>query len=854
MRNRARRLSGWALVPLVVLAGVVSAWAQATGRIEGRLTLENGSPVGGVVVTLGGTGLVAVSSSGGHFAFDAVPPGTYTVTFTLSEDQADVHEGVVVSPGQTTRIDNVLDWKISMAETVTVHGASRREERLVEAPAAVTVVTEREIEKAAATGQLPALVAAAPGVDFTQSGVFDFNFNTRGFNSSLNRRVLTLIDGRDPAIGFLGAQEWAALSFPLDELDSVELVRGPGSALYGANAFNGVLSMYSKEPRLSQGGKLRLTGGELGTARADLRYAGALGNEWYWRATAGYMQSGDFTRSRVCPSLVTLAACQNAIPPFDNLFEYQGIPGERVPLAREDDNEIRYGALRVDKYLHGGQAFTVEGGTAEVQGPTFLTGIGRVQVLDASRPWARFNYNARHWNALAWYTGRDTKDPQLSLRSGGELWENSYTAALELQGHLDLLQERLRLVGGVSRRHQDIDTANPEGRQTLMDRARENDMDAVFGQAELALTDTVKLVAAARYDTSDLHDSQFSPKGAVVWQVRPNQTVRLTYNEAFQAPNYSEWFLRADVAAPVNLAGIQAALDATGFCSNNPTQFCPLGGPDVCGAGNTCLPLNPGGVSLGFGTPAAPVPTRVMALGNEDLEVEEIRGWELGYSAILGRRVFLSADYYSNRVENFVTDLLPLVNPNFGPYAPPSDLSPLAQAFVVGALNASLPPSARAILSNFPDGSPVFAAASYTNAGEVDTQGVELGVSWTPIERWTIDVNYSWFDFEVKSQQVGDKLLPNAPENKFNVGLGWRGDRTDISGTVRWVDDFDWASGVFAGRVPSYTVVDLSGSYALRKNVTLGVTATNVLDDEHYEIFGGDLLQRRALGYVTWTF
>ena len=852
MRATVRFSLAWIVVAML---GLSPGLAQETGRIEGRVTLENGSPLAGVVIGIGGTELVATSDSAGRFAFDAVPAGTHTLTFTHSDDQVDARGDVVVTAGQTTRVDEVLDWKISTVETMTVYGASRRPERIVEAPAAVTVVTEREIESAAATGQLPNVIADAPGVDFTQSGVFDFNFNARGFNSSLNRRVLTLIDGRDPSIGFLAAQEWSALSFPLDELDSVELVRGPGSALYGPNAFNGVLSLYSKEPRLNQGGKLRLTGGELGTARADLRYANALGNEWYWRATAGYMQSGDYARSRVCPDQAVpgaLQLCQAGLPPYDRLFEYPGVPGERVPLRREDDDEVAYGSLRFDKYLHNGNAFTVEGGTASVKGPTFLTGIGRVQVLEATRPWARLNYNAGQWNALAWYTGRETEEPQLSLRSGAELWESSYTAALEVQGHVDVWDDRLRLVGGASGRHQDIDTGDPSGRQTLMDQARENDMTAVFGQADFKATEQLRLVVAARFDTSDLHDDQVSPKAGIVWQVRPNHTLRLTYNEAFQAPNYSEFFLRADVAPPVNLAGIQAALDTTGFCSDNPTQFCPLAGPSPCAG--TCMPLNPGGTSLGFGTLASPVPTRILALGNENLEVEEIRGYEIGYAAILGRRVFVTADYYDNNVENFVTDLLPFVNPAFGPYAPPEELSPLAQAFVLGALTANLPPQARAILSNFPDGQPVFAAASYTNAGEVDTRGVELGVSWEPFDRWVLDANYSWFDFEVRSQQVGDRLLPNAPEHKFNVGIGYRSDDFDANATVRWVDDFDWATGVFVGAVPSYTLVDLSGSYALRRNLTLGVTVTNLLDEEHWQIFGGDVLQRRILGSLTWAF
>ena len=82
---------------------------------------------------------------------------------------------------------------------------------------------------------------SVPGVDVVQSGVNDFNVNARGFNSSLNRRVLVLQDGRDLAIAFLGSQEWNGMTQPLEDLGKVEMVRGPGSALYGANAFSGVV-------------------------------------------------------------------------------------------------------------------------------------------------------------------------------------------------------------------------------------------------------------------------------------------------------------------------------------------------------------------------------------------------------------------------------------------------------------------------------------------------------------------------------------------------------------------------------------------------------------------------------------
>ncbi|HWW60637.1 MAG TPA: hypothetical protein VN181_04640, partial [Thermoanaerobaculia bacterium] len=107
------------------------------------------------------------------------------------------------------------------------------------------------------------------------------------------------------------------------------------------------------------------------------------------------------------------------------------------------------------------------------------------------------------------------------------------------------------------------------------------------------------------------------------------------------------------------------------------------------------------------------------------------------------------------------------------------------------------------------------------------------------------------FDFEVKSQQLGDQLLPNAPEKKFNLGLSYRGTKFDGKIAYRWVDEYAWAAGVFVGTVPQYDVINVAGSYHLTNNISFGVDVANALDDEHYEAFGGDLLSRRALGFVT---
>jgi outer membrane receptor for ferrienterochelin and colicins len=798
-------LRRFAIATIVILVSV-SMFAQATGRISGRVTRENGSGVGGVIVSVNELNVAVVTDQNGSYAISPVPAGTYTVSFTIGES-SETAESVVVAAGDTATLDRQVTWAPTLVESVTVYSASRQTERIVEAPAAVSVVTEQEIESQSATGQLPKVIESAPGVDSTQSGLYDFNFNTRGFNSSLNRRILTLVDGRDPAIAFLGAQEWAALSFPLDEMASVELVRGPGSALYGPNAFNGVLNMTTKSPRLNQGGKVQLSGGDLDTIRFDGRYAGSFGNEMFYRFVGGYQQSGDFARSRNVAPEYTVFCTQSG--------QINCLPRERA--LELDEAEVAYGGLRLDKHFGTSSTFTIEGGYADLAGPVFQTGIGRVQVTDVQRPWARMNYNMPHWNFLAYYDGRKA-DRQIALSSGAGLYEDSSNLHGEIQGNYAFFDNKINVVGGVAYREQEVDTANPAGVQTLMATPQDTEMQGVFAQVDIRPVDRLRFVLAGRWDDSTLHDEEFSPKASIVYEFVRNHSVRLTYNKAFQVPNYSEFFLSAPAGAPT-------------------TALNPI---------NEAFKPALGGASLGFDV----VP--ILARGNDDLVVEHITGNEIGYSGIFGGKLFVTADYYQNEVEDFVTDLLPGTNGDYPFYAPPSNLPPQLQAAIIAALKANVPASILAGLTNV-NGRPAI-VVSYTNAGQVDTKGLELGFNYYVSERWLLDANYSWFDFEVQEQRLGDKLFPNAPEHKYNLGVTFTMPSFDISAKYRWVDEFFWAAGVFAGEIPSYDTVSLAAAFRPTGNVTLGATISNALDNEHYEAFGGDIIERRALGYVNYSW
>ena len=787
-----------ALICVFVLLIPVFSRAEDPGRIRGQVT-KAGKPVGGVDVVLKELSLSTITDKNGVYTFDRLRPGKYTLIFKQGDNSV-TKEDMVVAAGSPTQCNVDVEWEVLLAHTLIVQAASRRTERVVDAPAAVSVVEEAAIEREIAHGELPKILETTPGVDSTQGGLYDFNLNTRGFNSSLNRRVLTLMDGVDMSIILLGAQNWTLVSSFLPDLASLELVRGPGSALYGANAYNGVFNISSKDPRYSQGGMIRFSAGEPGTARLDLRYASRLGKGWYFTILGGYMEGQGFAQSR------------------NESVEYEGLPREAVPLQSDKLKSLN-AKIRLDKHFGSGSVLTLETWFVDQKGDAFIAASSRMQGKDTSIPLARVNFHSPHWNISAYSLG-GVDFQGISLSSGGQLCADLSRIHGEIQGFTDIAKGKGRLVGGFSIRREGVDSANEQGIQTLTSKAIHEHMEAVYGQLDYFFTDKLKFVLAGRVDFSTLHDPQFSPKAALVYSFNPGHSLRLTISQAFQSPNYSEFFMKVPVAPAVNLSAIEDGLSAA---------F--------------------GGMNLGLGFKNIPV----LALGNEKLKVEEITGVEIGYSNIFARKLIFHINYFRNRLKNFITDPLPGVNPSYGPYAPPSDLPPQIQAAIVTTLQNNLPPRLFALMSNsLEGGSAIFAAASITNAGKANSQGIELDLRYFLGKYWNMDFNYTWFDYKVKEELIEDKILANTPEHRINLGMAYVSDRFDMSLHYRWVDGFPWAAGTFIGDIRSYSLIDLTSNFKIGDGFSLGANISNLLNNKHYEIFGGDILRRRAVASISY--
>jgi len=755
--------------------------AQGSGTITGHISDANtGEALIRVNVVVSGTVMGAASDLDGNYIITNVPTGTYNIAFSLIGYET-MNKSVDVAYNQSVVVNADLSAKALELGNVTVYGASRRVEKITEAPAAITVIGMEDIRLNSNAGGVPKLLESKPGIDLVQSGVNDFNLNTRGFNSSVTRRVLVLLDGRDLGAAFLGQQEWADISVPLEDLGNLEFVRGPGSALYGTNAFNGVINMSSLTPKQALGTKFKLSGGELSMFRVDARQAGLLGQGWSYKLNLGRMQSKNWDQNRT-----------TSVP-------YAGLSLEKVNI-NPDNLVYTYGSARLDYDFANGSVITAEGGLTNVKNDVVVSGIGRLNILEGNRPWGRLHFASKHIDVSAWVQKRTTPTQITSLASGGRLIENTTMYQIEGQYNSSFMDDQFRFILGGSQKIISVDMDN-----TAMLGTKDYTITGGYLQLEFNPVKEIKFVATGRVDRTSYEKSRFSPRAAVVWKFAQGQSFRFSYNKAFLLPSTSEYFLRV-------LAGT-ADLRALG--------------------------INPTGLTF------------IYAMGNTDLVPERIEGIEFGYKGVfLNNKLFVNIDAYSNKVYDFITDLLQGVNPAFPFGGAPAGLSDL---ILHGSPANGIP--ALPGLTVLPNGETAL-VLSYTNKGQVDERGLELGFEYYINDFFLLSANWSYFDYEINAQQTGDLLLPNNPKHKFGYSLTYRnqivGFEASLSG--RSVQAYDWAAGVFVGHIPAYTLLNLSAGYEINQNFRLGVSVTNLFDKQAFQIFGGSIVGRQLIGSFTVSF
>ena len=567
VRRRVRSLL-LVLPAMFLLLMLPRAGHAQEGAISGTVTDMTGLGLSAVEVeVLRADGSVVAgdfSTTSGAYRITGVPAGTYTVQFTLPGWELVQEEGVTVLSGQTTSVSAGLAERSFNLNPITVT-TSKRIEKALDAPAAVEVVSREAIEARPTVTPVDHVKEQA-GVDFVNTGLQSSYVVVRGFNNVFSGATLNLTDFRISRVPSLRVNISYFNPTTNADLDRVEVVLGPGSALYGPNAANGVIHFLTQSPIDDPGVTLSVAPGIRNqgenapdnlesttewTGQAEGRVAWANDARTFGIKVSGsYFGGTDFVYNDPVEVQAGQAAdaciaagynpvdqplCLNFVGDLDNPADLK-TRVDNVAGGRDYDIQ-RWGFdVRSDFRPSDESSIILSGGRTEAINSVDLTGIGAGQVQDWGYSYLQGRFNWKRLFGQVFWNGNDNDNSYL-LRSGRPLIDKSYQTVAQLQHGFDF---------------------NPKSEGTINGRHEDDDNLTEFGgyvQYDGRFSEKWNFVAAARLDdNSRLEDLVFSPRAAIVFSPTPERSIRASYNRAFSTPNTLNLFL--DISAqPIPLFG-----------------------------------------------------------------------------------------------------------------------------------------------------------------------------------------------------------------------------------------------------------------------------------------------------------
>ena len=786
----------------------------------------------GAAVTLAGPGgehLEAVTGPAGGYEAVGLRPGPWGVRVALSgfrgaESQVDVDYG----DGVEIRVALGL---AGFGDTVVVT-ASRTPVRVAEAPVTTSVVSRERIATTG-SGNVGELLRSVPGVNVVQLSARDISLTSRGATTPAANSQLVLVDGRSVYLDFFGAVLWDSLTVNQGDIEQIEVVRGPASVTWGANAMTGAVNIVTAEPRRSPGTRVSLWGGvqdrgagsTAGTGTGQLFGSNVSvtrvpSEDLAYRISAGHYRADGLSRPVGQIPVVEDPRVRGAT--------VGGGAHQLIPAA--GTNQVKFDS-RIDHRFEGGRGrLSYAGGVATTEG-TAHTGLGPFDLQRGGYiGYSKLNYD-RDALSLQFFTNfLDGEAPSLLLPDTS-LGYRSQTFDLELVHRRAAGRvHRLTYGGNVRRVGFDVDIAA----------AAEDRLEAAgFVQDEID-TERYRAVLAARVDKfGNIRTPFVSPRVALGLKFGRDHVLTGSWNRAFRAPSAVESFMDQAVVVPIDLSVLRALGPVL-------PAFVPQGLPPEAHAaalGRLQAQLD--------ATTSRPFPLQTRAIGGGiplggegvlgDFVQEAVTAYELSYSgAFAGGRAAFGAAAYVSDVSNSI-GLVP-VAPGVDPYTaeapPPGWVLPPEVLTFVGAFGGVLPRTSLA----------------YRNLGPVRQVGAEVWLEGRMSRLGSVWANYSWQGrpsiLEAAEPYPATELnLP--PTHRVNVGAALDGVRYLGSASVNVSTRAFWSdvlTSEYHGYSAGYALVNATGGVKWRGgSVTTLVQVTNLFNQSIQQHVFGDLLRRSVV-------
>ncbi len=402
---------------------------------------------------------------------------------------------------------------------IQVTSVSKKEQKLSHTGAAIFVITQEDIRRSGATN-IPDLLRLAPGVDVARLDANRWAISIRGFTDQHANKVLVLIDGRSVYSPSFSGVFWDMVDVPLEDIDRIEVIRGPGGTVWGANAVNGVINIMTKSAGATPGGLISAGTGSEDRADALLEYGGAVG------------QNGNY---RVFGKFFDVA---------DSVF-----PGGQ---AAADGWLGGHAGFRSDWTLAPRDTLTVQGDFLKTDESQTITTLLENDLplektfndplaVTAGNMLARWNHTLANGSSMS-LEMYDDYSRHLDLG----FVDSQDTVDLDFQHHL-ALGSRNDVVWGLGARL--IDSNYGQGYAfTIVPSHRFDRLLSAFLQDEVKLADTLAFTIGSKVEHNDFTGFEFEPSAQLVWTPSEKQAVWASASRAIREPSSVDAGLLEDLA------------------------------------------------------------------------------------------------------------------------------------------------------------------------------------------------------------------------------------------------------------------------------------------------------------------
>ncbi|MEE4376421.1 MAG: TonB-dependent receptor [Candidatus Competibacteraceae bacterium] len=432
-----------------------------------------------------------------------------------------------------------LDIEELMNREVT--SVSRTSQKLFDSAAAVFVISQEDIRRSGVI-ELPEVLRLVPGLYVARLNANQWAITARGFNGQFANKLLVLIDGRTVYTPIFSGVYWESLDLPLEDVERIEVILGPGGSLWGANSVNGIINIITKNAADTQGGFASLTVGNNEKTIADLRYGSQIDERIFFRGYGKYAQR-------------------------DGLVDAAGNDAE-------DDWDLARGGFRVDWLASSRDVVMVQGDVhsenidRNFTVPSFTSPAGVERVLD-NGDLSGFSLLGR-WEHTSSLASRSTLQVYYQRERRDDLFTNYRLDTVDIDfQHESALGEHHELIWGLGYRF-NRDDFTPTEVLTMTPAQREYPLFSTFIQDRIRKFDNrLELTFGAKIEHNRFTGWELQPNIRALWKPAANQRVWAAVSRAVRTPSRGDQDVTFDlIAVPPSPA-------------NPPTLVVLQGNPDL---------------------------------------------------------------------------------------------------------------------------------------------------------------------------------------------------------------------------------------------------------------------------------